>query len=124
MLSPFGAPKFCFSIIRAMADSATTQSPIDQLADIWTAKANALPDDETRLECLALIADWRTARAAVSALSSSSDVQSYSIAGRTVTRNDLRVIRREVESLADQIRAMLNDGGGALVADLRRAFIP
>lgn len=107
-----------------MADSATTQSPVDQLADIWTAKANDLRDDEARLECLALIADWRAARAAVSALSSSSDVQSYSIAGRTVTRNDLRMIRREVESLADQIRALLNDGGGALVADLRRAFWP
>ena len=80
-----------------MAANQTTESPIDQLADIWTDKANALRDDEARLESLALIADWRAMRAAVSALSSSSDVQSYSIAGRTVTLQPhaLEVLRPE-----------------------------
>lgn len=105
-----------------MADSVT--SPIDQLAEIWTAKANEISDDETRLECLALIADWRNLRTACAALSSSADVTSYSIAGRTVTRAAMASVKHEAESLADEILSLLRRGGGALVADLRRAFIP
>ena len=98
--------------------------PIAELAALWTAKAENLADPEARLECLALIQEWLPMRRAVSALSSSADVQSYSIAGRTVTRASLVSVRREADALADQIRAMLGEGGGALVGDLRRAFLP
>ena len=108
----------------AMPEIDETADPVKALALKWTAKAEAIADDETRLECLALIGEWLPMRRAVAALSSSADVQSYSIAGRTVTRASLVSVRREADALADQIRAMLGEGGGALVADLRRAFIP
>ncbi len=101
-----------------MSDTVATD-PIAELAAIWTAKAQMLTDDEARLECLALIQEWLPMRRAVAALSSSADVQSYSMAGRTVTRASLVSVRREADALADEIRAILNLGGGATVPDLR-----
>lgn len=110
-----------FRLFTAMADQT---SAIKQLADLWREAASQIDDDFARLECLALIDDWYNLRTACAALASSADVTSYSIAGRTVTRAAMASVKHEVESLADEILAMLRRGGGALVADIRRAFIP
>lgn len=95
---------------------------IGKLADAWRTRAAGLADEPDRLECLLLIDEWEGMRRAVSALSSAADVTSYSIGGRSVTRADLRTLRRDAQAAEDQIRAKLGTGGGVLVADLRGAF--
>lgn len=107
-----------------MADDATL-NPVQRLANIWREAANTrLYNEVERLECLALIDDWQNLRTAVSALTSSADVTSYSIAGRTVTRATMASVRHEADALADEILAILRMGGGAPVADMRAAMFP
>lgn len=66
------------------------------------------------LECLDIIGQWYDARLAVAALGAD-EVQSYSIAGRTVTRKDLPGLRAEVEDLYAQIKGLLYNAGMVFV---------
>ncbi len=90
-----------------------------ELANLKTAldaKAGELSDSLDQLECLALIAEWYAARTAVSALAST-DVQQYTLAGRSVTRANLPALRDDVDRMWQRIVGILYPGG-ALV-DLR-----
>jgi len=91
------------------------------IADIQTAllaRAATITDALQRAECEAAIAEYIALRTAILALSSS-QVTSYSLAGRSVTRADLASLRAQASAArAEIVDAM--DGGAILIADLRQ----
>lgn len=62
----------------------------------------------TRAELLELISQWKKAYLAVSS------GKSYTIGGRSLTRQDVSVIRAQLESLARELDALDNPGRGSL----------
>jgi len=75
------------------------------ITDINTAllaKAATLTDAVDKAECEAFIAEYVALRTAILALSSSS-VTSYSIAGRSVTKNDLGKLRQQAQAIRGEI---------------------
>lgn len=112
-----GLLKFPHMALFAMS---VAKSKIDQLADAYDAKAQERYGAESTgyLELSIDIEDWRTLRKAVADLTSGAGVTSYSIAGRSVTRNDLGALRDQLAELEDHIKACLGMGGGVLIADM------
>jgi hypothetical protein len=75
------------------------------IQDIQTAllaKSGEMTDALDRAECEAFIAEYVALRTAILALSSSS-VTSYSIAGRSVTKNDLAKLRQQAQAIRAEI---------------------
>jgi len=91
------------------------------IADINTAllaRAATITDALQRAECEAAIAEYIALRTAILALSSS-QITSYSLGGRSVTRADLASLRQQAQAArAEIVDAM--DGGEILIADLRQ----
>jgi hypothetical protein len=91
------------------------------IADIQTAltaRAATITDALQRAECEAAIAEYIALRTAILALSSS-QITSYSLGGRSVTRADLASLRQQAQAArAEIVDAM--DGGEILIADLRQ----
>jgi hypothetical protein len=90
------------------------------IADIQTAllaRSATITDALQRAECEAAIAEYIALRTAILALSSS-QITSYSLGGRSVTRADLASLRQQAQAArAEIVDAM--DGGEILIADLR-----
>ncbi len=90
------------------------------IADIQTAllaRSATITDALQRAECEAAIAEYIALRTAILALSSS-QITSYSLGGRSVTRADLASLRQQAQvARAEIVDAM--DGGEILTADLR-----
>jgi len=61
---------------------------IDTLKTALTTAAADITNDIDRYDCLTLIDDWFACRSAVAAVQGNS-IQSYSIAGRSVTRQNI-----------------------------------
>jgi len=74
-------------------------------------------------EARILINRWAQYAQVAAAAASGLDVSSYSIGGRSVTKNDIGAIQDKADGLLDQVKAMLGKGGGALRADLREALV-
>jgi hypothetical protein len=91
------------------------------IADIQTAllaRSATITDALQRAECEAAIAEYIALRTAILALSSS-QITSYSLGGRSVTRADLASLRQQAQAArAEIVDAM--DGGEILIADLRQ----
>lgn len=92
-------------------------SNISNLKDYLVLRANELADDLEKLECLALIDDWYASRLAAAALQSQT-LLSYTIAGRSVTRNQAQNIASQEHQLYARITALLYKRGSGL-ADMR-----
>ncbi len=89
------------------------------IADINTAllaRAATITDSLQRAECEAAIAEYIALRTAILALSSS-QITSYSLGGRSVTRADLASLRQQANLARGEVVDAL-DGGMILVADL------
>jgi len=87
---------------------------VDLLKTALTTAAASIVNDIDRLDCLSSIDDWYNARVAVAALQSS-DIASYSIAGRTVTRKQLPNLEQTERMLYARIHAYLYHRGMGLV---------
>ena len=77
------------------------------------AYTNGSIDELDKLEILTDIDAWYDCRVAVNALTAT-DVQSYSIAGRSVTRRDVPSLQKQADTLYLQIKARLYYRGGGL----------
>lgn len=93
-------------------------SNISDLKAAYIVQAADITDAIDKLECLAAIDSWYACELAVSTLSSS-DVSSYSIAGRSVTRKNLPELQTQAIDYKRQFLAYLGRGGGSALADLR-----
>ena len=89
-------------------------SNISDLKDALTTEANKLTDTIDRLECLSYIDSWYDTRVAVDSLTSNS-VKSYSIGGRSVTREDLSGLKAEANELYEKIKQYLYYRGAGLL---------
>ena len=89
-------------------------SNISDLKDALTTAAANITDDIDRLECLSDIDSWYDVRLAVDALTSNS-VKSYSIGGRSVTREDLSGLKAEAQELYERIKQKLYYRGAGLL---------
>ena len=95
---------------------------MSNIADLKThlqTKAADLTDDLDKLECLSDIDTWYLARTAIDALSST-DVTSYSIGGRSVTRAQIPQLQQQERTLYLRIMQRLYLGGMGLI-DLSNA---
>jgi hypothetical protein len=91
------------------------------IADIQAAllaRAATITDALQKAECEAAIAEYIALRTAILALSGS-QVTSYSLAGRSVTRADLASLRAQASAARAEIVDCM-DGGAILIADLRQ----
>lgn len=89
---------------------------MSNIADLKAAlilEAADISDSIDKLECLSLIDDWYACRVALAAFEAG-DVQSYSIAGRSVTRRDTSAIRTSEASYLQQIKSFLGRSGGCM----------
>jgi len=86
-------------------------SNLSDLKAALVVEANTITFNLDKLECLADIDAWYNATTAVNALSAS-NVTSYSIAGRTVTRANLTATRNEASQLLTKIKERLYGSGG------------
>ena len=86
------------------------------------AKAALITDTLDKAECEAFIAEYVALRTAILALSGN-QTASYSIAGRSVTRNDLPKLRQQAQAVRAQIAGYVSTGGndGPTVADFSNA---
>ena len=89
-------------------------SNISDLKAALIVAAAELTDTVTRLECLALIDDWYACRIAVAAVQSNS-VQSYSIAGRSITKHNLSDFVQMERDMYARISEHLYGRGSALI---------
>jgi hypothetical protein len=88
-------------------------SAISDLKDFFVTEAADISDSGDKLEALAAIDRWYNCRLAVDTLSTS-DVASYSIGGRTVTRKSLPEMRNQEVVLLAEVKSWLGRGGGGL----------
>jgi hypothetical protein len=93
-------------------------SNISDLKAAYIAEAADVSDAIDKLECLSAIDSWYACELAVSTLSSS-DVSSYSIAGRSVTRKNLSELQTQAKDYKQQFLFYLGRAGGSALADLR-----
>jgi hypothetical protein len=89
----------------------STQS--DLLA-YYNAQAALITDEGDRLEALDDITRWNLCRTAIAALSGN-QVTSYSIGGRSVTKQQLPSLRDQEAILLTKVKAWIGRGGIALV---------
>jgi len=89
-------------------------SNIADLKAALIAEAANISDSIDKLECLSDIDTWYIARAAIDAFSDPT-ISSYSIGGRSVTRNQLPVIREQESIMLERIKGWLGRAGGGLV---------
>lgn len=90
-------------------------SNLSDLKALYLAKGvAAFTDDVNLLEFKTKLDQWYNAQVAVDALSAT-DISSYSIAGRTVTRTQLPQLRETAASLQNDVRAYLYDGSGGRI---------
>ena len=92
-----------------MSNYTLLQSELETLA-------NTLDDDVRKYECLILIDQYVDALEA-QATQVSTDVTSYTIGGRTVTRGDVLRMQSQVANLKQQINTILY--GNVTYADFR-----
>lgn len=88
---------------------------MDRAASVFS--GDPLSHDKARLAIL----EWAEYARVAHAGAAGADVSSYSIGGRSVTKNDLGVVRDRAAALLDEVEAMLGMGGGVLVGDCRMA---
>ena len=86
-------------------------SNIADLKALLIVKAADISFDLDKLECLSDIDAWYNARVAVETLSST-DIVSYSIAGRSVTKASIPSLKGEVNDLYQRIISRLYGAGG------------
>ena len=96
----------------------STQS---DLVTYLQARAAELVFELDKLECLDLISRWNSIRTAVAALESN-EVQSYSIAGRSVQRKDLPSLQSQADDIYSTVKALLY-GAGIVLVDHRNPTI-
>ena len=90
-------------------------SNIADLKALYLAKGVAqLTDDVQLAEFKAALDSWYNARVALDSLTAT-DVTSYSIAGRSVTRSQSATLRADVARLFEEVKGYLYGGGGGLV---------
>ena len=89
----------------------STQS--DLLA-YYNAQAALISDEGDRLEALDDIVRWNLCRTAIAALSGN-QVTSYSIGGRSVTRQQLPALRDQEAILLGKVKMWIGRGGCGLV---------
>jgi hypothetical protein len=94
-----------------LSTKGVRMSNVADLKALLITKAADITFDLDKLECLSDIDAWYNARVAVETLSAT-DVSSYSIAGRTVTRTSLPSLKNEVTDLYAKIIARLYGAGG------------
>lgn len=92
-------------------------SALSDLKDKYVLDAGTLTDTREQLEALSLIDEWYLCATASGKLSST-DILSYTISGRTVTRRDIPQLAQRADELAARIRSMLY-GGSSGFADHR-----
>lgn len=89
-------------------------SNISDLKDALVVKAGTITDDLDKLDCLATIDDWYACRTAT-ASGQAGGVVSYSIAGRTITRQPLKDAQLQERALWLRIQEYLYRRGIGLV---------
>ena len=89
-------------------------SALTNLKEYYLLEAAKISDAGDMLECLAAIDRWYDCRVAVDALSST-DVVSYSVGGRSVTRKSLPELRDQEAVLLQEVKMWIGRGGGGLV---------
>jgi hypothetical protein len=77
-------------------------------------RAASISFEGDKLECLALIDTWYACRVKADTLSAT-DVSSYSIAGRSVTKITVENLRIEESRLLNEIKAYLGIGPGGMI---------
>ena len=92
---------------------------IAQEAELWTREAQAL-EGHARFRCLQNIDLWRRLACAVRDLSSG--VAAYSIAGRSVTKADLALLKARMDEARGDIESDLNGAEGSVGAVVGRAW--
>jgi hypothetical protein len=92
-------------------------SALTNLQAKYVADAASLTDTVEQLQVLADIETWAAARTALDALTAS-NLSSYSIAGRSVTRRDVPSLQNQEREVHGRILTALY-GRGVMVADLR-----
>jgi len=99
-------------------------SATSDLKAYYIAQAEYITDEGDKLEALAAIDRWYNCRLAIDSLSAS-DVASYSIGGRSVTRKPLSDLRNQEATLVAEVKQWIGRGGGGLVdtSDNMRYFI-
>lgn len=88
---------------------------IDTLKAALVSAAASITNDIDRYDCLTLIDDWFACRSAVAAVQGNS-IQSYSIAGRSVTRQNVDQFAKSERQLYARIHEYLYLRGCALVS--------
>ena len=91
-------------------------SNLSNLKDALITAAAEINDDIDKYDCLAAIDDWFVLRSALTSLQSGA-VQSYAIAGRSVTRRNLPEIVNAEAVAYQKIRSFLR--GSAVMFDNR-----
>jgi hypothetical protein len=90
-------------------------SNLSELKDAYLAQGVAqLTDSIELLEFKAALDSWYNARTALESLTAT-DVSSYSIAGRSVTRAQSSTLRADVARLEAEIRGYLRGGQGGVI---------
>ena len=89
-------------------------SYIERAESVYSADRVALA------KCRMLVNRWAQYALVTASADAGADISSYSIGGRSVTKNDLGRIYDTAQSLMSQVEAMLGDAsGGVLVGDCR-----
>jgi hypothetical protein len=96
-------------------------SNLSDLFDAYVVKANLITDALEKIECLVEIDSWYACRQALDALNSK-ELASYSMNGKTVTRQNIPSIRNEETRHLANLKGLLEkngvhtfDAGGGLV---------
>jgi hypothetical protein len=87
---------------------------IDNIIAALTAEAAKIVNTIDRLECLVLIEEYAAAKVAESS-SSSTDVSSYTMNGRSVSYRSLAQLNARVAELRSGIDSYIRNGSGAVV---------
>ena len=90
-------------------------SNISDLKAALIEQAASISNAIDRLDCLATIDDWYACRVAVAAVQANS-VQSYSIGGRSVTRQNLAQFQEQERQLYARILEFLYARGSSLAS--------
>lgn len=91
---------------------------MSNIADLKAAlivQAASLADGIDKLDCLATIDDWYACRVAVAAVQSNA-IQSYSLGGRSVTRQNLSQFQDQERQLYTRILEFLYARGSSLAS--------
>jgi len=96
-------------------------SNISDLKTLLITEAGSITDTIDKAECLAEIDSWYACRVALDALTSK-ELSSYSLAGKSITRQQIPILRDEEARHLRAIKDMVQRGGGGGLVDMSDGY--